>query len=113
MKLSDLKGEAALEALADIIDPAIEILADKEMVKAFKTKPRIEIIKMAIKRHKKAVLTILAALDGETPETYEVNILSLPKKMLEVFNDPELQSLFSSQSQTATSFGSASENTEG
>lgn len=113
MKLSDIKGEAALEALADIIDPAVEILADAEMVKAFRTKPKIQIIKMAIKRHKRAVLAIMAALEGETPETYEVSFVTLPAKMLELFSDPQLVSLFHSQSQTATSSGSATENTEG
>ena len=31
MKLSDYEGEQALDVLADLIEPAMEIMADKEM----------------------------------------------------------------------------------
>ena len=42
-----------------------------------------------------------------------MNLLTLPQQLLEIFNDPEMEMLFQSQSQTdKTSFGSATENTE-
>ena len=113
MKLSDLKGEAALDALADLIEPVSEIITDKEFVSLARTNaPRTKLVKAAIKNHKKAVIEILAILDGESPDTYKVSILTLPKKLIEVFNDPDVISLFRSQGQTVTSSGSATENTE-
>lgn len=112
MKLSDLKGEAALDALADIIEPSAEIMTDAHFVKCMRDGNKMKAVQLALRNHKKAIIEIMAALDGEKPETYEVNFLSLPKKLLEVFNDPEVASLFTSQGQTRTSSGSAMENTE-
>ena len=112
MKLSDLKGEAALDALADIIEPAVEIMTDTTFVKKIKQDDRIGAVQCMIKNHKKAIIVILAALERKKPEEYEVNILTLPKKLLEAMNDPELISLFQSQGQTETSSGSAMVNTE-
>ena len=114
MKLSEIKGEAALDALADLIEPVSEIITDAEFVRLARSDaPKMTLVKTAIKSHKKAIIEILAVLDGKDPETYEVSILTLPMKLLEVFNDPEVISLFQSQGQEQTSSGSAMENTEG
>ena len=98
MKLTDIQGEQALEVFADIMEPAAEILTDDE-VKAFfnSDQPLVKLIAYVLKHHKKAVLEILARLDGEDPETYSVNVLTLPKKMLELLNDPGVTDLFTSQ----------------
>lgn len=112
MKLSDLKGEAALDALADMLEPATEIMTDVHFVKCLRDGDQMKAIQLALRNHKKAIIAILAATEGKKPDEYEVNILSLPKKLLEVFNDPEVANLFQSQSQTVTSSGSAMENTE-
>jgi len=112
MKLSDMKGEKALDALADVLEPVAEIVSDKEVVRLFKGDNRVRAISCAIKKHKKAVITILAITEGENPDTYEPNILSLPAKALEILNDTALMSLFQSQSQTdKTSSGSATAST--
>lgn len=111
MKLSDLKGEAALDALADMIEPASEIMTDTHFVKCLRDGNRMKAVQLALRNHKKAIIAIMAACDGKKPKDYEVNILSLPKKLLEIFNDPEVVSLFQSQGQTtSTSSGSATEN---
>lgn len=115
MKLSEIKGEKALDTMAEIIEPLAEIMTDPEIVEMHKAGlPRIKMIKPIIKNHKKAVTTILALLDGEDPETYEVSLLTLPKKLMEVMNDEEINEVFFSQSQTmqGESFGSATVNTE-
>ena len=112
MKLSDIKGEKAIEVLADLLEPASEIMGDKEVVALIRSGQNIKGIAAALRNHKKACLTILALTEGEDPETYSPNVLSLPKKGLEILNDPEMMSLFSSQSQKdKTSSGSATENT--
>lgn len=111
MKLSDIKGEAALDALADLIEPAAEIMTDEQFVKCIRNNNRVKAVKLALKNHKQAIITIMAVLDGKKPEEYEVNILTLPAKLLEVLNDPDVMNLFQLQG-TVTSSGSAMENTE-
>ena len=113
MKLSEYQGEAALDILADLIEPAGEIMSDKEIGEVFK-KNRFKAIGLAIKNHKKAVMQILATMDGVPVEEYKCNVFSLPVKILEILNDPEMIQLFQYQGQTgdAKSSGSASVNTE-
>ena len=114
MKLSEYQGEAALDILADLIEPVGEIMSDKEIGEVFK-KNRFKAIGLAIRNHKKAVMQILATMDGVPVDEYKCNVLTLPVKILELLNDPELVQLFTYQGQTgdANSSGSASENIEG
>ena len=113
MKLSEYQGEAALDILADLIEPAGEIMSDKHLGEAFKEN-RFKAIGMAIKNHKKAMIQILATMDGVPVDEYKCNVFSLPVKILEILNDPEMIQLFQYQGQTgdANSSGSASENIE-
>ena len=113
MKLSEYQGEAALEILADLIEPAGEIMSDKEIGEVFK-KNRFKAIGLAIKNHKKAVMQIMATMDGVPVDEYKCNVFTLPVKILELLNDSELIRLFTYQGQTgdANSSGSASENIE-
>ena len=114
MKLSEVKGEAAIDMLADLIEPAGEIMGDPNVADAYRNKSRLAAVKVAIKNHKKAVIEILAVLDGIPVEEYDPNMFSLPVKLLEILNDKELAQLFTLQGQTgdATSSVSASENTK-
>ena len=114
MKLSEYQGEAALDILADMIEPAGEIMSDKEIGEVFK-KNRFKAIGLAIKNHKKAVMQIMATMDGVPVEEYKCNVFTLPVKILELLNDQALVQLFTYQGQTgdASSSGSASENIEG
>ena len=113
MKLSEYQGEAALDLLADLIEPAGEIMADKEIGDVFK-KNRFKAIGLAIRNHKRSVMQIMATMDGVPVDEYKCNVLTLPVKILELLNDPALVQLFTYQGQTgdAKSSGSASENTE-
>lgn len=116
-KLSDIKGEAALDVLADIMGPAMEILSDPDVKKAFKAKKKVEGVALAIKKHKRAVVSILAAINQQSPEEFmaSVNIVTLPLTVLDLMNDPDLASLFTLQGQKKgeTASGSATENTVG
>lgn len=113
MKLSEYQGEAALDILAELIEPAGEIMSDKEIGEVFK-KNRFKAIGLAIKNHKKAVMQIMATMDGVPVDEYKCNVFTLPVKILELLNDSELIRLFTYQGQTggANSSGSVSENTE-
>ena len=112
MKLSEYQGEAALDLLADLIEPAGEIMSDKEIGEVFK-KNRFKAIGLAIRNHKKAVMQIMATMDGVPVDEYKCNVLTLPVKVLELLNDQDLIQLFTYQGQTgdAKSSGSASGNT--
>lgn len=112
MKLSDYKGEEALDLIAELLEPIAKIMSDKQIADAYQKVSKLEAIKIAIKNHKTEVIEILAILDGEDPAEYEVNFFTLPIKILEILNDPELIKLFGLQGQTggAISSGSVSEN---
>lgn len=102
MKLSEIKGERALDVLADLIDPVAEIFGDKEIMTALQSgKAPAKAIKLALKNHKRAVLDMMATIDGEDPETYQPSLFVLPKRLLDLLNDPEVQQLFSSQETTS------------
>lgn len=96
-KLSEIKGEEALDVLAEIIEPAAEIFTDEAVKKALtEGKNKLEAVKVVLKNHKKAVIAVLAAIDGKTVEqmSEEITPASLPKMLMEQINDPELQKLF-------------------
>lgn len=95
MRLSEFKGDEALDVLAELCEPVLELCADEEIKNAFTGKmPKVKIIKPLIKNHKQAIKHILATLDCKPVEDYEINLLTLPIKILEVLNDPEITSLF-------------------
>ena len=100
MKLSDYKNEDALDLLADIIDPVSEIMTDKELQKAVKGQNKLGVVKAIIKSHKTEILQILATLDGVPVEEYECNVFTLPVRIMELVNDKELASFFTSQEWT-------------
>lgn len=114
-KLSEVKNEDALELIAEVIEPLSTIIGDPQ-AKALRAKKAktTEIMKWVLQNHSEEVLTILAALDGEDANEYEISAIQLPIRVLEILNDKELISLFSSQGQMTekTSSGSAMENTE-
>ena len=92
MKLSEYQGEAALDVLADLIEPAGEIMSDKEIGEVFKEN-RFKAIGLAIKNHKKAVMQILAAMDGVPVDEYKCNVFTLPVKILELFSGANLNEI--------------------
>ena len=110
-KLSEIKGEDALDVLADVLEPIAEISSDAEFVKICRSGNKMQAIKHLLKEHKHEVLEVMAILDGEDADTYDPSLIKLPVMLLELFNDPELVSLFQFQD-TVTSSGSVTENTE-
>jgi hypothetical protein len=117
-RLSDFKGEAAIDALADIMIPLSIILADPSLKESMKGKTIAQMVQPMIKNHPNELIQILARLNEQSEEEYKKNVslLSLPKDVLTLVNDPEIQSLFPSQRQIAknsdASSGSAMENIE-
>jgi hypothetical protein len=115
MKLSDYKGEDALELLADVLEPAMEIIGDKQISEAAKkNESRGALVKMVIKNHKKSILEIMAYIGGEDPASYNPDILTLTGDLLELFNDEAFMQLFQSQGQKSSDLlsGPATEATQ-
>lgn len=119
MKLSDFRGEEALDVLADIFEPLAFICADEEIQKLRETpKPMMAYIKPILKNRKKEIIQILARLNNQTEEEYreQLSLVTLPMQIMDFINDPEIQKLFFSQSQNPAeplaSSGSVTENTE-
>jgi hypothetical protein len=116
MKLSEYKNEDALDLLADIIEPISKILSDRKVqdLALNDVEARMGAVKYLLKNHKKSIIEIMARLDNVPLEKYEVNIWSLPNKLIELLNDKELISFFHSQAQKTVgeSFGFATESTK-
>jgi transaldolase len=101
------------------------ILADEEIQKMRKeaaekkiNMPYIKFVTPAIRNHKAEIIQILARLQNQTVEEYKagLSLATLPMQVLEFINDPEIQKLFTSQSQSpetpSASSGSVTESTE-
>ena len=122
MKITEYKGEDAIDLLADIMEPAGEIIGDPKVEELFTTSGinvgllTRGLIKHILKNHKKALLQIMARLENVPYDEYvkTVNIFTLPKKALEMLDDKELMDFFVSQGlkKGGVSFGSVMENTE-
>lgn len=105
MKLSDLKGERAVEVIADIIAPLSSIASDQEQLQLFRIKRQegesdkdvavrdisVKIPKL-LKTHKADVLAILCAINGTEPE--ELSVMEIIKQAMELIGDPDFLSLF-------------------
>ena len=116
-RLSEYKNEAALDLLVEIMEPASELMSDSEAVALlYSKKPgdRMKGVTQMIKAHERAVIAILAALDGVPVDQYECGLFTLPTRLLEILNDKELLGFFMDQqmSNIETLSSSAMENTE-
>ena len=99
MKLSEVKGEAALDLLAEIIEPMTKIMVDPKVKELAKNRNKIGLVKVFIKDHKEQVIEILAILDGISVDECKekLTVITLTAKILEILNDPELVGFFISQ----------------
>ncbi|MEE0899336.1 MAG: hypothetical protein UIM25_00420 [Bacteroidales bacterium] len=107
MKLSEIKGERAIEVIADLIEPLSNIAIDPNIksVLSFKKKENETAeeaavkaiqknIPVLLKHHKKDVAKVLGVLEGVDPE--KLNILEILKGLTDMMTDKALMQLFSS-----------------
>lgn len=114
MRISEMKNEAALAALSDIVEPVLTIAQDDKFKKAARANDLISVVRILSKDHARETLDLLAIFDGQDPATYEVSFFELPAKIMELVNTPEIQTLFFSRGNQGAeqSSGSVSESTE-
>ena len=110
-KLSEICGEDALDFLADIVEEVAVVCEDDEFVELARTRNKMGMIKCLLRNHKAEVLNILACLNDTDMKEFRPSVVEIPKMLIELFNDPDLASLFISQDTVASS-GSATESTE-
>lgn len=103
MKLSDIKGENAIDAVAELIPPVARIARDQKVRELFEAKEtpdgmlpldfflsRMEVgAPTLLSDHKSDVITILAAISGKTVAEYTngLTFASLLNDLLELMND--------------------------
>ena len=109
-------NEDKLELFADILEPAAAILTDETWALEWQAGNRASAIRAAVKNHKAEIVEILARIDGEDPEHYEIDGMRLFLRLYGMFNRPDLEGvegLFTSrdQSAAAASSGPVTENT--
>lgn len=94
-KLSEIKGEEALDVLAEILVPITAIANDEEVKKGFETNVAT-CASIALKNHRDEVINMLAAIDGRSKEEMleDMNVLTLPSVLIEILNEPAVKSLF-------------------
>lgn len=94
-KLSEIKGEEALDVLAEILVPITEIVNDEEVKAGFETNVA-KSVSVALKKYKKEIIAIFATINGTSVEETleEIDILALPAYIVEILNEPAIQSLF-------------------
>lgn len=105
MKLSELKGERAIEVIADLIAPVTSIASDQKNLSIFKkqesgerskeevAKDLSEKIPTLLKTHKKDVLDILCAFNPDAkPE--EMSVYDIINGVSDLLSDKDFLSLF-------------------
>lgn len=115
MRISDYKGEKALYKLAEMLEPITVIMTDEEVRDNLRKKSgRMAAVKAMISKHAHAVIEIFGILDDvDMTKDYDkyaetVTLISLPKRLLEILNDPDLMELFYSEGQNDSSASSGS-----
>lgn len=94
-KLAEIKGDDALDVLAEILVPITTITNDDEVKAGFETNVA-QSVSIALKKHKKEVEDIMSAVGGKPWDELkeEVTLMTLPATMYEILSDPVVQSLF-------------------
>lgn len=102
-RLSEIKGEEAIDVMAALMSPASIILSDESVKERMKRKnsTMAEVAAYVVKSHKDSVIDMLTILSGKTRNEYVENmsVLSLVQDVIYMFNEPELQELFTGQEQ--------------
>ena len=93
-RLSDYKGEEAIDLWVDLLDLMSDILKDKKVAELVRSgKPKIELAKELLKLHKDAVVKVLLRID-DTPVDGLNIITRLVVVISEIGEDETVKSFF-------------------
>lgn len=114
-KLSDYKGDEAIELWADLLDPLTNILGDQKIQDIIQSgQPKLAIAKEILKDHKVDAESILLRIDPEPVDGLNI-ILRLIAVLTDIGEREEIKAFFgyAEQGQTENEFGgSVTESTE-
>lgn len=114
-KLSDFKGDEAIELWADLLDPLTAILTDDKIRKVVQSgKSKIEIAKEVLKKHKDEAVEIMLRIDPTPIDGLNI-ILRLVALITDIGQNDEIKGFFGYAEQAQTenaSSGSPTANTE-
>lgn len=115
MKISEITGERAIEVIADIVAPIADIAQDSRAADLFTAKecpkgktPREfmlgrikDDLPHLLREHKRAIITILAAINNKTYDEYVAGLtmFSLAAEFLDLISDEAFENLFTSAAQ--------------
>ena len=93
-KLSDYKGDEAIELWADLLDPISTILTDEGVRKAVQSgQPKITIVKEILKNHKKEAIDVMLRIDPEPIDAINL-VLRLAGVVADLGKYPGIKSFF-------------------
>lgn len=114
-KLTDYKGDEALELWADLLDPLSVILTDEAIRKVVQSgKSKMDIAKEVLKKHKKEAVKILLRIDNTPIDGLNI-ITRLMALLSDIGQNDEIKGFFGYAEQAKTeseSSGSPTGNTE-
>jgi len=93
-KLSDFKNEQGLELLADLMEAASGILADRDVLTHIYTGRYLKAVKVIGKKHKKEALEILAYLNEVSVEEYSGTPVRMARELYALLSDDDMKAFF-------------------
>lgn len=114
-RLSDFKGEDALDLWADLLDPLSNILSDQKVAAVVRSgRSKIDIAKTILQEHKKDAAEILQRIDDEPLNGFNI-VTRLIAVLADIGENEDVKAFFGYAAQAqkeSASSGSAMENTE-
>lgn len=111
-RLSEFENEDGVVVVAKLLKPIANIVAKVKDIKNPDGMSPIEFVTLMLENSPADVMEIFAILSETPVAEYRCNAASILADTITLASDKELMSLFGLQSQTPTSFGSASETAE-
>ena len=94
MSFATLKGDAVLDAVAALLEPAAVLMTDEEIRAAISIGNRLEAWRTALKKHKGAVTSAIAAWKGVAADEYDVSMEQFLQDFSGFIGDPWMRSFF-------------------
>ena len=106
-KLSDYKGDEAIELWVDLLEPLTRILGDKKVQTVIRSKkPKITIAKEILRSHKQDAINIMLRIDPEPIDGLNL-VLRLVGLITDIGQNEEIKSFFGYAEQAKTGKGSS------
>lgn len=111
-KLSDYKGNDAIELWADLLEPLSKIFTDKSIVTAVRSgQSKLKIAQEIIKNHAQDAVAILLRIDDEPIDGLNI-VIRLVELITEIGQNDDCKRFFGFAAETSKHSGEPMENTQ-